>query len=140
MKKYIFITIGVVCLCSCSTFKLIDTIWYNETITEKDGIKAAVYTTLYFGEDSVVNFNTSVRQDTMMIVAPCFTAYGKYIYSGNLRKGITIEIDAIDIDNLPIRYEGVIFEEGMVLVSQDSIAKGYKMAGNLRLNKKGGIL
>ena len=112
---------------------MVNTVWYNETITERDGIEAAVYTTLYFGEDSVVNFNTSVRQDTTMIVAPCFTEYGKYTYSGNLKKGIKIEINAVDIDNMPTKYEGVIFKKGMVLVSQDSIAKGYKMAGNLRL-------
>lgn len=133
MRKLIFITMCVVCLCGCSTFKLPNTIWYNETITEKDGIEAAVYTTLYFGEDNVVNFNTSVRKDTTMIVAPCFTAYGRYNYSGTLKKGIKIEIDAIDIDNLSIKYNGIIFKEGMVLVSQDSIAKGFKMAGNLRL-------
>ena len=132
MKKIILFC-AVICLCSCSTFKLVNTIWYNETITERDGVKAAVYTTLYFGEDSIVNFNTSVRQDTTMIVAPCFTEYGKYTYSGTLKKGIEIEINAVDIDNIPTKYVGVIFKDGMVLVSQDSIAKGYKMAGNLRL-------
>ena len=132
MKK-IFIFSLLVCMCSCSTFKLVNTVWYNETITERDGVEAAVFTTLYFGEDSVVNFNTSVRQDSTMIVAPCFTEFGKYTYSGTLKKGVKIEIDAVDIDNLPTKYEGIIFKDGMVLVSQDSIAKGYKMAGNVRL-------
>ena len=132
MKKILLIC-AVACLCSCSTFKLVNTIWYNETITERDGVNAAVYTTLYFGEDSIVNFNTSVRQDTNMIIAPCFTEFGKYTYSGTLKKGIKIEIQAVDIDNQPTYYNGIIFKDGMVLVSQDSIAKGYKMAGNLRL-------
>lgn len=132
MKK-ILLFCAAICFCSCSTFKLVNTIWYNETITERDGVKAAVYTTLYFGEDSIVNFNTSVRQDTNMIITPCFTEFGKYTYSGTLDKGIRLEINTIDIDNVPTLYNGIIFKDGMVLVSQDSIAKGYKMAGNLHL-------
>lgn len=133
MQKFILTAVSIICLCSCSTYQIANTIWYNETMTEKDGIEAAVYTTLYFGDDNVVNFSTSVRQDTTMLVAPCFTAYGKYNYSGTLKKGIKIEIDVIDVDNMSMRYDGIIFEKGMVLVSQDSIAKGYKMAGNLHL-------
>ena len=80
-----------------------------------------------------MTINTSVKKDTVMIVEPCVTEYGKYSYSGNLKKGVTIDINTIDVDNRQNRYKGVIYTDGMILVSQDSIAKGYKMAGNLRL-------
>lgn len=133
MKKILLLSM-VAFLCSCvSTLKLENTVWYNMTEAERDGEKANVYTTLYFGEDNIVNVNTSVQKDTTMIVAPCFTEYGTYTYSGNLRKGIEIHIKGINVDNMPVTYDGVIFKKGMVLVSQDSIARGYKMAENLRL-------
>ena len=121
-------------LCSCATtLKLENTVWYNITPAEREGVKANVYTALYFGEDGVVNFNTSVKQDTTMIVAPCFTEYCKYTYSGNLRKGIKVDIEGNDIDGKPTKYSGIICSEGMILVSQDSITKGYVMAENLHL-------
>lgn len=131
--KRLFLLCVTALLCSCATLKLENTIWYNVTPAEKDGIKANVYTALYFGEDGVVNFNTSVKQDTTMIVAPCFTEFCKYTYSGNLKKGIKVNIEGQSIDGYPTKYTGIIFSEGMVLISQDSIAKGYKMAENLRL-------
>ena len=68
-----------------------------------------------------------------MIVAPCFTEFCKYTYSGNLKKGIKLNIEGKDIDGNSTKYAGIICTEGMVLVSQDSITKGYKMAENLRL-------
>ncbi len=133
MRK-IFILFAVALLCSCATtLKLENTIWYNVTQAERDGVKANVYTALYFGEDGVVNFNTSVKQDTTMIVAPCFTEFCKYTYSGNLKKGIKLNIEGKDIDGNSTKYAGIICTEGMILVSQDSITKGYKMAENLRL-------
>lgn len=134
MKKTFLFLFSTFLLCGCSTLKLENTVWYNETIAERDGVEAAVYTTLYFGEDQVVNFNTSVRQDTTMIVAPCFTTFGQYTYSGrNLKKGIRVNIDGVTIDNDSVKYSGVIFRDGLILVSQDSIAKGYRMAKNLHL-------
>ena len=133
MKK-LFLLFMVAFLCSCATtLKLENTVWYNMTEAERDGEKANVYTTLYFGENNIVNVNTSVRKDTTMIVAPCFTEFCTYTYSGNLRKGIEIHIKGSNVDNMPVAYDGIIFKKGMVLVSQDSIAKGYKMAENLRL-------
>ncbi|MBQ8101282.1 MAG: hypothetical protein IJ169_08350 [Paludibacteraceae bacterium] len=133
MNKY-YLLFVVALFCSCATtLKLENTVWYNVTPAEKDGVKADVYTTLYFGEDDVVNINTSVRQGATMIVAPCFTAYGTYSYSGKIRKGIEVHIKGIDADNMPVSYDGIIYKKGMVLVSQDSIAQGYKMAENLRL-------
>ncbi len=133
MKKLFLLSLAAF-LCSCATtFKLENTVWYNITPAERDGVKANVYTALYFGEDGVVNFNTSVKQDTTMIVAPCFTEFCKYTYSGNLKKGIKININGNDIDGKPTRYSGIICSEGMILVSQDSITKGYKMAENLHL-------
>ena len=133
MKKVLLFSV-IAFFCSCATtIKLENTVWYNVSQTEKNGVTANVYTTLYFGEDNVVNFNTSVKQDTSMIVAPCFTEFCKYTYSGNLKKGIKIDIEGTTADNYPTKYSGIIFKKGMVLVSQDSIAKGYRMAKNLRL-------
>lgn len=132
MKKILLICC-IISLHSCSTFKLVDTIWYNGSNAELNGEKAIVYTTLYFGEDSVVNFSTSVMQDTNMIVSPCFTEFGKYTYSGTLKKGIKLHINTMDINNKQAQYEGILCQYGMLLISQDSIAKGYKMAKNLRL-------
>jgi len=133
MKKIVILSM-VAFLCSCATtMKLENTVWYNITPAERDGVKANVYTALYFGEDGVVNFNTSVKQDTTMIVAPCFTEFCKYTYSGNIKKGIKVNIEGNDIDGKPTKYSGIICTEGMILVSQDSITKGYVMAENLRL-------
>lgn len=133
MKKSVFFIISLIGLCSCSTIKLENTVWYNECIAERGGDSAAVYTALYFGDDNVMTINTSVKRDTTMIVEPCVTEYGKYSYSGNLKKGVKIDINTIDVDNRKTCYKGVIYTDGMILISQDSIAKGYKMAGNLRL-------
>lgn len=133
MKNSVFLMISLMCLCGCSTIKMENTVWYNECIAERGGDTAAVYTALYFGENNVMTINTSVKKDTVMIVEPCVTEYGKYSYSGNLKKGVKIDINTIDVDNRQNRYKGVIYTDGMILVSQDSIAKGYKMAGNLRL-------
>lgn len=133
MRKLLLFIISIISLCGCSSFNLVNTVWYNRNNAELDGEKAIVYTTLYFGEDNIVNFNTSVMQDTAMIVAPCYTEFGKYTYSGTLKKGIKIDIQTIGIDNQQTVYKGILCKYGMVLVSQDSIVKGYKMAKNLRL-------
>lgn len=133
MRKVILFLLTIISLCGCSSFKLVNTVWVNARDAELDGEKGIVFTTLYFGEDNVVNFNTSVMQDTTLIVPPCFTEYGEYTYSGTLKKGIKLNIKTIDLDNRTIQYKGIICKYGMVLVSQDSIAKGYKFVKNARL-------
>ena len=109
MRKVILFLLTIISLCGCSSFKLVNTVWVNARDAELDGEKGIVFTTLYFGEDNVVNFNTT------------------------LKKGIKLNIKTIDLDNRTIQYKGIICKYGMVLVSQDSIAKGYKFVKNARL-------
>jgi hypothetical protein len=133
MKKIYVFLFSLISFCGCSSFNLVNTVWYNGSPAELYGEKAIVYTTLYFGEDSIVNVNTSVMKDTNLIVSPCFTEFGTYTYFGTLKKGIQIHINTKDLNNQSVQYQGIICNDGMVLVSQDSIVKGYKMAKNLRL-------
>lgn len=133
MKRYIYIFIVCLLMSSCATVKLENTIWYSETTSELNGEKAQVITSLYLYEDGLMCFNTSVKQDSTMIVAPCATEYGQYTYSGKLKKGMKIEINAETIDQQQTLYHGIIVPEGMVLVNQDSVAVGYKFISNYRL-------
>lgn len=135
MKYIMYFTLCLVLFSSCASVKLEKTVWYNVSPAELNGEKGNVVTTLYFLDKNTVSFNTSVKQDTNLIVKPAFTAYGKYSVKGKVKKGAKITVNAVELTGDSVTYKGVIIPDGMVLVSPDSIAKAYNMASNLTLKQ-----
>lgn len=132
MKK-ILLFCAVTCLCSCSTYKLANTVWYNVTPIELYGEKCNVVTSLYFWDGKTVNINTSLIQDSIMLSPAVLTASGTYESNGNLKKGVNIKLNVTNTKNQQETYQGLIKPQGMVLVSPDSIAKAYNKILNVSL-------
>lgn len=135
MKK-IFLFCIIVCLCSCSTVKLANTVWYNVTPAELYGRKCNVITSLYFWDAKTMNFNTCIMQDTTVLVPTIMTANGSYSAKGNLKKGVKVQLNVKNIQNKEEKYYGLIKEKGMVLISPDSIAKAYNLVTNATLKQE----
>lgn len=128
MRKFLSICFITMLFCSCSTFKLANTLWYTESEVISHGEKAELVTSLLFSNNNVVEIRSCVKQDSTILVPPAMMAIGTYKQEGNLKKGIHVTINQKRDSSLFTLYEGVLFDKGMVLVGQDSIAKGYKMA------------
>lgn len=135
MKK-IFLLSMVAFLCSCSSVKLANTVWYNVTPVKLYGRNCNVITSLYFWDEKNMNINTCVMQDTTMLVPTVMTANGYYTAKGNLKKGVDIRLDVTNIHDKKEAYYGLIKERGMVLVSPDSIARAFNQVSNATLKQK----
>lgn len=133
MKKLIFIAVAAIMLCSCSTYKLSNTVWYNVTEGELGNKEANIITSLYFFEDNQMCFNTCIEQDTAIIVKPITVAYGEYEYQGNIKKGIKVNIKSTDLDGIEQTHSGIITKEGMLLSVSDSIARTFVKIKNVTL-------
>lgn len=131
--KKIFLLCIVASLCSCSTYKLANTVWYNVTPTELYGEKCNLITSIYFWDKSNMNFNQCLTKDTIILVPPTLTADGSYKSKGNLKKGVKVQMDVTNSLSMQEYYYGLIKPEGMVLVSPDSIAKVYNKVSNATL-------
>lgn len=126
MRKLIFMTMCVVCMCSCATYTLNKSVWYNLTFVEKDEQKVDMTTSLHFISDNQVDVFLSVVSDSNFIVEPFKYAEGTYSVSGNAKKEAKISIEATTIDKTPFIYKGVFHKyDAMILMSSDSIVKVY---------------
>ena len=132
MRK-IFLLLVVVLFCSCSTYKLANTVWYNISPAELYGEKCNIITSLYFWNENTMNINTCIVQDTTILVPATMTANGSYSAKGNLKKGVEIQLNVYNTFDNQETYQGIIKKEGMVLVSQDSIARVYNKVSNASL-------
>lgn len=126
MKKLFFLLLPLVCFCSCATYNLSKSIWYNLSFVEKDGQKADLTTSLHFISDDQVEIFSSVVSDTAMIVTPFKYAEGKYTVSGNPKKQADVKINATTINNKELNLIGAYRKnDAMILMTPDSIVKVY---------------
>lgn len=123
----------MLCMASCSSYKLANTVWINVTETELAEKKGNVFTTLYFVDDKNMCINTSVEQDSAMLIPPVVTSYGTYTNKGNLSKGVELELSLVDDYGFKEEKKGVITKDAMYLFETDSIARVYKKMSNLKL-------
>ena len=131
---YIIMILCLVLLCSCATYKLDKTVWYNTSLTEKDGEKGTVVTSLHFQSASIVDIYSSVIVGTNIIVKPFKIAAGNYSVAGNPKKEAKISITAENLNKETVKYNGAFHKtEAMILVSQDSITKVYGKLLNTKL-------
>lgn len=129
MRKLFIFSIVLLCACSCSTYKVENSMWYNVTPSELQGVQGNVVNGLYFSENNEVFMKTAVVKDTTIIAKPILTGYGKYSHSGSLKKGIQININTEQkLDGIAVNYRGIITDEGMVLCAPDSIIFVYQRA------------
>lgn len=126
MKKTYFLSVVLIVLTSCATYKLDNSVWSNLTFVEKNGKKADLTTSLHFVSDRQVDVICSVVTDSAFIVEPFKYAEGTYTTTGNPKKEVSINIDAQTIDKKAMRLTGRYHKnDGMILTSQDSITKIY---------------
>lgn len=129
MQKLLLFGAILLCTCSCSTYKMANSMWYNITPSELQGVQADVVNGLYFAENGEVFMKTAVVKDTTIIAKPILTGYGKYFYSGSLNKGIQININTeLKLDAKATDYKGIVTKEGMVLCAPDSTIFVYQRA------------
>lgn len=127
--KHLFLCFSLLMLSSCSTYRLANSLWYSVNPSELEQKKGNVVNGLYFTDDNYVLMKTAVVKDTTVIVKPIYSGYGKYSYSGKLKKGIRIKIEAGKTTvGQNVNYEGVITSEGMILCAPDSTAYIYYRA------------
>lgn len=131
--KNTFIVLLTLCLASCSSYKLANTVWVNVTETELAGKKGNVFTSLYFMEEDQMCINTSVEQDSSMLIPPVVASSGTYKNKGNLAKGVKLELNLVDNYGLKETKNGLITKDAMYLFETDSIARVYKKVSNLKL-------
>ncbi len=126
MKKIFFLMLPLLCLSSCATYNLNQSVWYNLSFVEKDGQKADLTTSLHFISDNQVDVFCSVVTDTAIIVTPFKYAEGKYRVSGDPKKQAKINIEATTIDKKDLNLVGAYRKNDcMALMTQDSILKIY---------------
>lgn len=129
-NKILCISVLVFMLCSCAGKNYIKkTVWINATPVEYEGVKGTVVTSVYFWDKNTVEFYTAVEKDSI-VVAPYLSLSGKYKSHGKIKNGVRITIDAQDSESHVFTYNGVLTSDGMILVSPDSIAKGYSLVNN----------
>ncbi len=135
MKKIQLLTLlGVICLCSCSTYNLSKSVWSNMSLLEKDGKNVDLTTSLYFVSDNQIEIYSSVVSDTTFVVRPFKYAEGNYNVTGNPKKEAKIQINTTTIDKQTLNYVGAYRkDDGMVLLSQDSIVKVFFKLPNVTL-------
>ena len=134
MKKIFILMLPLFLLCSCATYNLSKSVWYNLSFVEKDGQKADITTSLHFISDSQVDVFTSVVSDSAFIVKPFKYAEGTYSISGNPKKQAQVKIDAKTIDKKDLNLVGAYRKnDGMILMNQDSIIKVYSKLPNVEL-------
>ncbi|MDO5497788.1 MAG: hypothetical protein Q4F45_07885 [Alistipes sp.] len=136
MNKYLFGLFAILVCCNCSSNRLANSVWYNVTPGEVNGVEGNIFTTIYFYEDKQMCINTAVEQNKEMLIPPTITSYGTYSYKGNIKKGIDLTItEATNIGNDKIRH-GVITTDGLFLIENDSVARVYTKASNLTLKRE----
>lgn len=129
MQKLFFICIVLLCTCSCSSYKIANSLWYNLTPSELQGVQGDVVNGLYFYENGEVLMKTAVVNDTVIVAKPILTGCGTYTCSGSLNKGIQININTEQkLDCKATNYKGIITEDGMVLCDSDSSIYVYQRA------------
>ena len=127
--KHLILCFSLLMLSSCSTYRLANSLWYSVNPSEMEQEKGNVVNGLYFTDDNYVLMKTAVIKDTTVIAKPVYSGYGKYFYSGKLKKGIHIKIETEKANVGPkVNYEGVITSDGMILCAQDSTAYIYYRA------------
>lgn len=129
MKKIALYMLAAM-LCSCSSYKVADSLWCSATPSELDGQQGNVVDGLYFTSDNRVLMKTAVVQDTTVLVKPVYTGYGRYTCAGRkLKKGIRITIETEKrIIGKGTSYNGLITPKGMLLCTPDSVARLYYRA------------
>lgn len=129
MKKIIIPSIVLLFACSCSSYKIANSMWYNVTPSELQGAKGEVVNGLYFYEDGNVSMKTAVVSDTTIIAKPILTGWGTYSHSGTIKKGIRLKINtAFKLDEKAVDYDGIITKNGMLLYASDSTALVFQRA------------
>lgn len=136
MKKCLVgLLVAFIC-CSCSTYKLANTVWYNVTPGELNGENGNIVTSLYFFEGNQMCTNVSVEQNDEMLVPPTAISFGEYTNKGNLAKGVSLVITETDALEGEKTRRGIITEGGLLLYETDSLVRVYSKASNLTLKKE----
>jgi len=91
-------------------------------------VKGNIVNSVYFWDKKTISFYTAIEKDDSIIVKPILVASGNYTYKGNIKKESMITANMITVKNETMQYKGFVNLEGMVLVSPDSIAKGYNIS------------
>jgi len=126
---YFFIIANLIILSSCARKNYLDkTVWMNVTPVEKDGVKGNIVNSVYFWDKKTISFYTAIEKDNSIIVKPILVASGNYTYKGNIKKEAMVTANMVNYKNENLLYKGFVNPEGMVLVSPDSIAKGYNIS------------
>lgn len=124
----------LLCFCSCATYDLSKSVWYNLAFIEDKGQKVDLTTSLHFISDRQVEVYTSVVMDTTFVVTPFKYAEGTYNVTGNPKKEAKISVDITTIDNKNIKIDGAYHKyEAMLLMYPDSVVKAYGKLPNVKL-------
>ena len=105
-RKNILFFVPLLFLMGCASNKLKQTVWYNLTMMQENGVMGNVGTSLIFNTDSTVVVYKGVSIDTNVIVAPFIFAYGTYQYEKIDGHDMKISVSAITKDGNPYVYTG----------------------------------
>jgi hypothetical protein len=105
-RKNILFFVPLLLLMGCASNKLNQTVWYNLTMMQENGVMGNVGTSLIFNTDSTVVVYKGVSIDTNVIVAPFIFAYGTYQYEKIDGHDMKISVSAITKDGNPYVYTG----------------------------------
>lgn len=135
MKNFITITLFMLLLSSCSSPKMVNSIWSTlEPVQngDNDGLRI---TSLYMYEDGNVEVYKSIVADSGMVVAPFLFAKGAYKLDGNTKKEAAISVSGTDKNNQNFDWTGLIDlkNNSMMLIESGSSPVFYCKYGNLTI-------
>lgn len=135
MKYFITFTLLLFLVCSCSSPRMVNSIWSTlEPVQngDRDGLRI---TSLYMFEDGNVEVYKSVVTDSCMVVAPFLFAKGAYTLSGNTKKEAAISVSGTDKNNQHFDWTGLIDikKNSMLLIEAESTPTLYYKYGNLTI-------
>lgn len=136
MKNFMFITLFLLSLSSCSSPKMVNSIWSSLEPVQNGDNEGMRVTSLYMFEDGNVEVYKSIVADSSMVVAPFLFAKGTYKLDGNTKKEAAISVSGTDKNNKNFDWGGLIDlkKNSMLLIDSDSSPVFYYKYGNLTID------
>lgn len=114
MNNKILLLSSVLLLCSCASNKLSNTMWYNSTLVNNNGVWGNVVSSMWFEKDSFYVFNGVAVNDTVAI-QPYMYAIGRYAYKKTQKNNYQIELEGKTVDGSIYKLNGHIKKKELVM-------------------------
>ena len=114
--KLLLLPLSAALFLGCASNKLNNTVWYNITMMEENGVVCNVGTSLFFDTDSTVAVYKGVAIDTTTVIPPFVFAHGKYWVGKKAGRDMNVTLTATKRDGMPLTYHGVYNKKNKMML------------------------